>query len=159
MASRPLRSIRVHIASPSPLPLQTRLHAHVPLSAIAPTIKTHTSRHRPPPPLLPFPSKHANTRARKPGILYADIGVDLSNVPLEDLPLLSLFSRVTMESGTSELDRVQLSRRIGSQTGGVYATFLNAQPFQGGVVADPGALKQYFFLRGKVGWTDRCPCS
>ncbi|CAM9175968.1 unnamed protein product, partial [Ascophyllum nodosum] len=55
-----------------------------------------------------------------------------------------------MESGTSELDRVQLSRRIGSQTGGVYATFLNAQPFQGGVVADPGALKQYFFLRGKA---------
>lgn len=56
-----------------------------------------------------------------------------------------------METGTSELDRVQLSRRIGSQTGGVYATFLAGQPYEDGVVADPMAMKQYLFLRGKVG--------
>ncbi|CAN0493283.1 unnamed protein product, partial [Ectocarpus sp. 12 AP-2014] len=55
-----------------------------------------------------------------------------------------------METGTSEMDRVQLSRRIGSQTGGVYATFLADQPSAGGAVADPGALKQYLFLRGKA---------
>ncbi|CAN0479652.1 unnamed protein product, partial [Hapterophycus canaliculatus] len=86
-----------------------------------------------------------------PGILYADIGVDLSNILLEDMPILGLFSRIMMETGTSEMDRVQLSRRIGSQTGGVYATFLADQPSAGGAVADPGALKQYLFLRGKVG--------
>lgn len=84
------------------------------------------------------------------GILYADIGVDLSNIPLEDMPILGLFSRVMMETGTSEMDRVKLSRRIGSQTGGVYATFLADQPSAGGAVAEPGALKQYLFLRGKV---------
>ncbi|CAN0127407.1 unnamed protein product [Ectocarpus sp. 6 AP-2014] len=84
------------------------------------------------------------------GILYADVGVDLSNIPLEDMPILGIFSRVMMETGTSEMDRVQLSRRIGSQTGGVYATFLADQPSAGGAVADPGALKQYLFLRGKA---------
>lgn len=86
-----------------------------------------------------------------PGILYADVGVDLSNILLEDMPILGLFSRIMMETGTSDMDRVQLSRRIGSQTGGVYATFLADQPSAGGAVADPGALKQYLFLRGKVG--------
>lgn len=85
-----------------------------------------------------------------PGILYADVGVDLSAVPLEDYPILGLFSRVMMETGTSEMDRVKLSRRIGSQTGGVYCTFLADQPSTDGAVADPGALKSYLFLRGKV---------
>ncbi|CAM9995807.1 unnamed protein product, partial [Laminaria digitata] len=85
-----------------------------------------------------------------PGILYADVGMDLSNVLLEDLPILGLFSRVMMETGTSDMDRVQLSRRIGSQTGGVYATFLADQPSAGGAVADPKALKQFLFLRGKA---------
>lgn len=86
----------------------------------------------------------------RPGILYADIGVDLSNILVEDMPILGMFSRIMMETGTSEMDRVQLSRRIGSQTGGVYATFLADQPSAGGAVADPAALKQYLFLRGKV---------
>lgn len=76
--------------------------------------------------------------------------MDLSRVPLEDYPILGLFSRVLTETGTSKLDRVQLSRRIGSQTGGVYASFLTDQPSAGGSVADPGALKSYLFLRGKV---------
>lgn len=85
-----------------------------------------------------------------PGILYADVGVDLSNILVEDMPILGMFSRIMMETGTSEMDRVQLSRRIGSQTGGVYATFLADQPSAGGAVADPASLKQYLFLRGKV---------
>lgn len=78
------------------------------------------------------------------------MGVDLSSIPLEDIPILGMFSRVMMETGTSKLDRVQLSRRIGSQTGGVYATFMGDQPSAGGAVADPSALKSFLFLRGKV---------
>lgn len=100
----------------------------------------------------PNPNIHRAPAPRPPGILYADVGVDLSNILLEDMPILGLFSRIMMETGTSDMDRVQLSRRIGSQTGGVYATFLADQPSAGGAVADPGALKQYLFLRGKVGF-------
>lgn len=92
----------------------------------------------------------ASLAIRSPGILYADVGVDLSAIPLEDYPILGLFSRMMMETGTSKLDRVQLSRRIGSQTGGVYASFLTDQPSTNGMVADVGALKSFLFLRGKV---------
>lgn len=56
-----------------------------------------------------------------------------------------------METGTSEMDRVKLSHRIGSQTGGVHASFLADQPSAAGAVADPGSLEQFIFLRGKVG--------
>lgn len=109
----------------------------------------------PPPPLPPTLAYarfcHTTPLHTTPlGILYADVGVDLSNILLEDMPILGMFTRIMMETGTSEMDRVQLSRRIGSQTGGVYATFLADQPSAGGAVADPAALKQYLFLRGKV---------
>ena len=109
------------------------------------------SPHPIPLPQLPLPNARIALVRSIPGILYADVGMDLSNVLLEDLPILGLFSRVIMETGTSSMDRVQLSRRIGSQTGGVYATFLADQPSAGGAVADPKALKQFLFLRGKVG--------
>ncbi|CAM9341622.1 unnamed protein product, partial [Choristocarpus tenellus] len=54
------------------------------------------------------------------------------------------------ETGTSDLDRVQLARRIGSQTGGVYTTFLKEQPYKDGRVSDPDTLVSYLFVRGKA---------
>ncbi|CAM9808892.1 unnamed protein product, partial [Discosporangium mesarthrocarpum] len=55
-----------------------------------------------------------------------------------------------METGTSAMDRVQLSRHIGSHTGGVYATLMAEQPFVDGRVAGSDELKSYLFIRGKA---------
>jgi len=48
------------------------------------------------------------------GIAYVNFGVDLSNLPLDDAPLLPLFTKVMMETGAGEYDSVALSRRIGA---------------------------------------------
>jgi Zn-dependent M16 (insulinase) family peptidase len=53
------------------------------------------------------------------GILYIDFGMDMSIINLDDLELFPLLARLMLESGTSELDDVQLARRIGAQTGGI----------------------------------------
>ena len=53
------------------------------------------------------------------GILYATLAVDVSDVPLSDVPLIPLFTRIAMETGAGPYDDVQLSRRIGTYTGGV----------------------------------------
>ena len=45
------------------------------------------------------------------GILYADVALDLTSVPFEDVPLLPLMCRMMGESTTSR-DRVSLSRTI-----------------------------------------------
>ncbi|CAE7557560.1 PREP1, partial [Symbiodinium microadriaticum] len=57
------------------------------------------------------------------GILYADIGLDFSKVPLDDLCLLPLFSRMLLESGTRSMDEVALSRKIDAETGGIMASW------------------------------------
>ena len=53
------------------------------------------------------------------GIVYASMLVDMSGLSLEDVSLLSLFTRTMMETGAGEYDSVALSRRIGMHTGGV----------------------------------------
>ena len=39
------------------------------------------------------------------GIVYADVGFDISNVDFEDITLLPLFTRIMMETGAGDLDR------------------------------------------------------
>ncbi|EJK74079.1 hypothetical protein THAOC_04269, partial [Thalassiosira oceanica] len=53
------------------------------------------------------------------GIVYADLAVDISELSIEDVPLLPLFTRLMKETGAGEYDSVALSRRIGTHTGGV----------------------------------------
>lgn len=53
------------------------------------------------------------------GIAYATLAVDVSSIPLEDVPLLPLFTRIMMETGAGDYDSVALSRQIGMHTGGV----------------------------------------
>ena len=53
------------------------------------------------------------------GIAYIDFGVDLSDIPLSEAPLLGLFSRLTKEAGAGDFSDVSLSRHIGTYTGGV----------------------------------------
>jgi presequence protease len=53
------------------------------------------------------------------GIVYLDVGFDLHTLPADLLPYARLFSRALLEMGTSREDYVQLSQRIGRQTGGI----------------------------------------
>jgi presequence protease len=50
------------------------------------------------------------------GIAYVNLAVDLSSLPLDDAPLLPLFTGVMMETGAGEYDSVGLSRKIGKYT-------------------------------------------
>eukprot|EP00611_Tribonema_gayanum_P022355 TRINITY_DN4469_c0_g1_i1.p1 TRINITY_DN4469_c0_g1~~TRINITY_DN4469_c0_g1_i1.p1 ORF type:complete len:1067 (+),score=347.82 TRINITY_DN4469_c0_g1_i1:601-3801(+) len=85
------------------------------------------------------------------GILYADVGVDITGVPLSEYPLLGLFSRMLLETGAGSMDRVELTRHIGTQTGGVYCTSLTGTKMGGGgVIASSDDVVGYLFLRGKA---------
>ena len=87
------------------------------------------------------------------GIVYADAGFDISNVDYDDIPLLPLLTRVMMETGTSSMDSVQLSRKIGTHTGGIGIS-LSLTPVQPtGVpenqVNEGKHMQTKVFLRGK----------
>ena len=78
------------------------------------------------------------------GITYMDLGLDLHQLPQTYLPYVSLFGKALLEMGTTRQDYVQLSQRIGSQTGGIRADsfiFMNM---------DRSQSVGYLFLRGKA---------
>ncbi len=78
------------------------------------------------------------------GILYADIGFNLRNVPQHLLPYVSLFGRALTQIGTQNEDFVRLTQRIGQKTGGIGAsTFLSAK-------RDHPEAAAWLFLRGKA---------
>ena len=72
------------------------------------------------------------------GIVYAKLAVDMSGVSLEDVAILPLFTRIMMETGAGEYDSVDLSRRIGTHTGGVSVSSMISGVNQEG--ADEGAV-------------------
>jgi len=85
------------------------------------------------------------------GVIYADVMLDMSKVPLEDLPLARFFTNIIDEVGTSDLSAVSLQRRIGARTGGVGTAMMYEQPrTAAGVVPDPLGITAYFGLRGKA---------
>jgi len=96
------------------------------------------------------------------GILYADLAFEIDPRDLnqelqrkDDVPLLSLYSRLLFESGsTSKSDEVQLSRRIGANTGGISASVkIQHQDNDGVVFRSPdGAdeMRAYLLIRGKA---------
>jgi len=85
------------------------------------------------------------------GVVYADILLDLTSLPLEDLPLVRFFSELLDEVGTSEMDAVALQRRIGARTGGISTAMLYEQPVGAdGSAADPLDAVAYLALRGKA---------
>jgi hypothetical protein len=57
------------------------------------------------------------------GILYANIGINIGDIPIDELELLPLFARMLTETGTSTLDVVSLQRKINAETGGIYASY------------------------------------
>ncbi len=77
------------------------------------------------------------------GVTYVDLAFDMQGVPQEYLGYVPLFGRALVEMGTDTEDFVQLSRRIGRHTGGIWATRLVT------AVKDNPAGAAYFIVQGK----------
>ena len=56
-------------------------------------------------------------------LMHLNILFHWTDVSIEELELLPLFSRMVTQAGTSNLDSVSLSRKIGIETGGVGASY------------------------------------
>lgn len=78
------------------------------------------------------------------GILYLDLGFDLSSLPRELVPYTSLMGRSFTEMGTEKEDYVRLSQRIGRKTGGIYPEIFASTR------ADSRESATWLFLRGKA---------
>jgi len=78
------------------------------------------------------------------GIVYLDLGFDLHGLPAELLPFIGLFGRVLLQMGTKTQNYVQLTQRIGRETGGIGSSTLTSTIRE----SDQSAL--WFFLRGKA---------
>lgn len=78
------------------------------------------------------------------GIVYLDLGMNLRVLPQEFLPYVTIFGRALLETGTRDEDIVQLTQRIGRETGGIYPQSLTSALRGRSVGAAWG------FLRGKA---------
>lgn len=74
------------------------------------------------------------------GIAYVKFAVDVTEVEYDDIPLLSLFTRIMTETGTSDYSDVELSQKIGTHTGGVGAS-LSLSPLRPDDAPDGTVLK------------------
>lgn len=78
------------------------------------------------------------------GIVYLDLGLDLSALPAEWLPYAGIFGQALLEMGTETEDYVRLSQRIGRFTGGISPGTLIVP------VRESDAAAAYLTLRGKA---------
>jgi len=87
------------------------------------------------------------------GIAYANLAVDVSGISLDDIPLLPIFTRIMMETGAGDMDSVDLSRKIGTHTGGVSVSSLisgvNEDGREDGVVTTGEHFVTKLFISGK----------
>lgn len=88
------------------------------------------------------------------GIAYVNFGVDMSALSLEDAALIPLFTRILLETGAGDLSDVQLTRKIGINTGGISASSLIVPVFEEGAdesaASDGTNMITKLFLRGKA---------
>lgn len=83
------------------------------------------------------------------GILYSDMGFDMTDISTADLELLPVFRRLLIESGTDQMDETTLTRLIGTKTGGLSAIYLNQKPFSP-EISDSDEVISLLMLRGKA---------
>jgi Zn-dependent M16 (insulinase) family peptidase len=85
------------------------------------------------------------------GVAYVDLAFDLGVLPVEDLPLLPLFTRMMFDVGTSNLSQVAFSRQIGARTGGISVSVLNSlKNGDDGAVGSPDDIIYKLMIRGKA---------
>lgn len=77
------------------------------------------------------------------GIIYLDVGFDLTLLPPELLPYITIFSRSVLEAGTKRHDFVSMIQRMGSSTGGFSSAMVNT------LRRDTRDPMSYLFFRAK----------
>ncbi len=77
------------------------------------------------------------------GLVYLDIGFDLTGLPDKLMAYVPLFGKALLEMGTQDLDYVALQNRIARKTGGIHPQMFVSSVLGGGTVAK-------LFLRGKA---------
>lgn len=77
-------------------------------------------------------------------VLYMDIALDLTPVPMDLLPLVPLFCRSLTQMGTATESFIELTERIGCKTGGI-----GISPFVTSVKGTPAPVG-YLMIRGKA---------
>jgi Zn-dependent M16 (insulinase) family peptidase len=90
------------------------------------------------------------------GIVYFELELDLG-AALDfdtDLPLLPLFTRLLLETGAGDMDRVALSQRIGAVTGGIGASMsilpMDVVDRTENVANDPDSVVAMLSVHGKA---------
>lgn len=78
------------------------------------------------------------------GIVYLDLGFDLSGIPDDKLPLVSIFGKALVEMGTRKDGFFGLSMRIAGKTGGIDTSAYTA------AVRGSEESASRFFVRGKA---------
>lgn len=78
------------------------------------------------------------------GIVYLELGLDIRSLPQHLVPLLPIFNRALLETGTDKQSFIELIQRIGQNTGGLRASVMTA--------IHPVTKRIIFmdFLRGKA---------
>jgi presequence protease len=88
------------------------------------------------------------------GIAYTALGLDVSMLSFEDVPLLPLLTRIMMETGAGEYDSVALSQRIGMYTGGIsvelFDTPVKRSDLEGNVITDCETMVTKLVIKGKA---------
>lgn len=78
------------------------------------------------------------------GIVYLDFGLNLRALPASLLPYAGILGRVLLQMGTCTQNFVQLTQRIGKNTGGISPTLFTSQRFE------EQSSTQWLFLRAKA---------
>lgn len=80
------------------------------------------------------------------GVVYIDMCLDMRSLPLELLPLMSIFAGALTELGTSKQDFVSLQQSIGRNTGGIRSSTYISQVY---APNGDGPVVSKMVLRGK----------
>ncbi len=78
------------------------------------------------------------------GIVYLNLGFDLHTLPVDLLPFVGLFGQALLQMGTATQDFVQLTQRIGRETGGIGSGTLTS------TIRESSDSALWFFLSGKA---------
>jgi len=85
------------------------------------------------------------------GIVYVDVALDASSLPIDDVPLVPLFTALLFDTGTSKLSRTEFDNKIGAETGGLSASAMNALKFTSdGAVGNPDDIVYRVVVHGKA---------
>eukprot|EP00560_Eucampia_antarctica_P004850 CAMPEP_0197831322 /NCGR_PEP_ID=MMETSP1437-20131217/9214_1 /TAXON_ID=49252 ORGANISM="Eucampia antarctica, Strain CCMP1452" /NCGR_SAMPLE_ID=MMETSP1437 /ASSEMBLY_ACC=CAM_ASM_001096 /LENGTH=1100 /DNA_ID=CAMNT_0043434181 /DNA_START=53 /DNA_END=3355 /DNA_ORIENTATION=+ len=88
------------------------------------------------------------------GIAYVKFGVDISGLSLDDVSLLPILTRMMKDNGAGELSDIELSRKIGTHTGGagvgLFTTTIRSETEEEGTVSDGNHMLTKLTLQGKA---------